>query len=91
MTKSIDQMTILELKGGILDLVSQLEDEQSLTELLSHVGKLVHDENEFAGSHWSSLTENEQERMIKAAGDFSDGKSEGIPHQTILEKHRKWL
>jgi hypothetical protein len=84
-------MNVLELKGELLNLVSQLHDEQSLVELLEHAGQLVTSEPTPDDDHWQTLSEGERQRIVKAAQDFHEGKSSGISNEEVLGTYRKWL
>jgi hypothetical protein len=84
-------MNVLELKGGILNRVSQLRDETSLAELFEHAGRLLStEEQEQQSDHWDSLPESERERMLKTVDDLRQGKIDTIPHEVVTEKYRQW-
>lgn len=81
-------MSVLELKGGILELVSQLEDEQALSNLYKYAAKAV---NETApeSDWWDELTQSQQSELTLAVEESYDD-ANLISHEEAMKKLSKW-
>jgi len=82
-------MSSLEIKGGILEMIANIDDVESLQELKKLVAA-------FVGNHikdsdyWEELTEYEQSELEQAIIDSQD-EANHVKHEEVVKKYKKWL
>lgn len=82
-------MSNLELKGGILEMIATIDDQESLAELK----KIVSD---FIGNHlkdsdyWDELSDKEKSELNTAI-ESSEDESNHVAHNEVMKKYKKWL
>ncbi len=82
-------MSSLELKGGILELIAQIDDKETLSELKNII-------SEFVGNHlkdsdsWDELSEEEKSELNTAIEESKDDANQ-VDHSKVMEKYKKWL
>ncbi len=82
-------MSNLELKGGILQMIATINDRDSLKELK----ELVED---FLGNHiqdtdyWDELSDTERSQLEKAITESKD-ESNHSSHEDVMIKYKQWL
>ncbi len=82
-------MSVLEIKGGLHELISKVNDKQllkQLHELFIEIITLNASKTDF----WEDLTTAQQKELEKAVEESYDEKNL-IPHSTMLKKYKKWL
>lgn len=80
-------MSVLELKGDILNLVSQLEDEQLLLlvrELLLEVNNP--DTSAESSDWWDELPAYQQEHLSRLLDKIRNGTAVLIPHEEAMKQ-----
>ncbi len=82
-------MSTLELKGGIYDLISTVNDESVLRQLHKMVQDVV-EQNMDKTDFWDELTEDQQKAIDEAIEESYDEKN-WIPHEEIVKKYQAWL
>ena len=81
-------MSVLELKGGILEIVSRLEDEHLLTELYELAESTM--QKEMTIEDTFSLTQEQVAELNLAEAESFD-ENELIDHDVVRAKHQQWL
>ena len=82
-------MSNLELKGGILEMIARIDDQESLREL----AKII---TEFLGNHeqdndyWEELSEAEKRELDSAILESED-ESNLVDHEDVMKKYERWL
>lgn len=81
-------MSVLELKGGIMELISRLDDEQALANLYKYAAKAV---NETApdADWWDELSADQQKELTLAVDESYD-EANLVSHEKAMEKLSKW-
>ncbi len=82
-------MSTLELKGGIYDLISTVNDESVLRQLHEMVQDVL-EQNMDKTDFWDELTEDQQKAIDEAVEESYDEKNQ-IPHEEIVKKYQAWL
>ena len=83
------KMSNLELKGGILEMIARIDDQESLREL----AKII---TEFLGNHeqdndyWEDLSEAEKRELDSAILESED-ESNLVDHEDVMKKYERWL
>lgn len=83
------KMSNLELKGGILEMIARIDDQESLREL----AKII---TEFLGNHeqdndyWEELSEAEKRELDSAILESED-ESNLVDHEDVMKKYERWL
>ena len=83
-------MSVLELKGNILQLLARLESPQHLAKLQKMASKFVKEEistNEIEG--YSDLSPEQQSDLLEAIAESYD-ESKLIPHDEVLKRLERW-
>lgn len=81
-------MSVLELKGGILELVSRLEDEQVLASLYKYAAKAVN-ETVPESDWWNDLSLAQQKELTLAVEESYD-EANLISHGEAMKQLSKW-
>ena len=82
-------MSELEIKGGILEMVSSIKDKETLNELKELV-------TNFLGSHkeqtdyWDDLSDMEKSELNQAIIESED-ENNHVKHADVMQKYNKWL
>jgi hypothetical protein len=82
-------MTVLELKGDMMEKISVLKDKNAVENLHRLVNAFISqqlDEPDF----WDELTPAQRGHLMKAVEAAKD-KSKWIPHEEAFKKYEKWL
>ncbi len=78
-------MTILELKGELYDLLSEIHTEKALLKIREVVKQAVEDDN-----LWDLLSDEQAERLKKSVEKSKD-RNNLSPHLEVKKRHAKWL
>lgn len=82
-------MSTLELKGGILEMIATIDDQESLSELKKIISEFI--ENHLKDSdYWDELSDHEKAELNKAIEESED-ESNHIGHNEVMKKYKKWL
>ncbi len=82
-------MSNLELKGGLLEMIARIDDQESLREL----AKII---TEYLGNHsqdtdyWEELGVNEKRELDLAISESED-ETNLVEHEEVMKKYQKWL
>ena len=82
-------MSNLELKGGLLEMIARIDDQESLREL----AKII---TEYLGNHsqdtdyWEELGVNER-RELDLAITESEDETNLVEHEEVMKRYQKWL
>ena len=82
-------MNVLELKGELLDMISEFKTEEQLLRL-HQVAKDIANEASEEEDWWDELSDEKRERLEKAIA-HSRIPANRIPHEEVKKKHAKWL
>ncbi len=82
-------MSTLEIKGGMYDMISKVNDEKLLQELYELISDII-TENMSATDFWDELSEDQQKELEKAIEESYDDNNL-IKHETVVRKYKKWL
>ena len=82
-------MTILELKGDMMEKISVLKDKSMVEELHRLVNAYVSQRLE-QPDFWDEMTPTQREHLMKAVEAAKD-KSKWIPRHEAFKKYEKWL
>lgn len=77
----LDIMKLETRKIGLINWLSQLQDEKTINKLES-----LRDEKQ---DWWDTISD--EERAQTEEGLSQANKGEGIPHDKVMEKYKKWL
>ena len=82
-------MSFLELKGELLDMISEFKSEKQLLRL-HQVAQEISDEETSEEDWWDNLSEERKVLLDKAIEESYDPKN-WISHEEVKKKHTKWL
>jgi len=82
-------MSTLELKGGMYELISKINDEEVLIKLYEMIGEVVA-QNLEETDFWDELTQ-EQQKELELAIQESHNQENLTTHHIVVEKYSKWL
>ena len=82
-------MSTLEIKGGLYDMISKVNDEKLLRELYEVISDII-TENMSETDFWDELSEDQQKELEKAIEESYDDNNL-IKHETVVNKYKKWL
>ncbi|MFN0035838.1 MAG: hypothetical protein ACKVUS_12305 [Saprospiraceae bacterium] len=82
-------MTVLELKGDILEKVSVLQDKTTVEELHQLISTFISLKLERT-DFWDELSLAQRDHILKAMAAAKD-KSKWIPQEVAFKKYEKWL
>jgi hypothetical protein len=85
-------MNVLELKGELLDMISEFKKEEQLLKL-HEVAKKMTDEaaaEDEEEDWWGDLSDAKREHLEKAIA-HSRIPANRIPHEEVKKRHAKWL
>ena len=82
-------MSALEIKGGILDMISKVKDKELLLKLHQVLSEMI-EQNLSKTDFWDELTEEQQKELDAAIEESYDEKNH-IPHEEVMKKYQKWL
>jgi hypothetical protein len=82
-------MTVLELKGDILEKVSTLRDKTTIEELHQLITVFLSLKLE-SPDFWNELSLAQREHILKAMAAAKD-KSNWIPQEVAFKRYEKWL
>jgi hypothetical protein len=84
-------MNTLELKGELLDMISEFKKEEQLVKLLQFVKDMTYEvAAEEEEDWWDELSDEKRERLEKAIA-HSRIPANRIPHEEVKKRHAKWL
>ena len=81
-------MSVLEIKGGLYDMISNVNDESLLIQLKSIVADFI-EQNPTHSDFWDELSEAQQQELETAHEESKDNKNL-VDHHTVLEKYKRW-
>ena len=76
---------MLEVKKHLHQLIDATEDD----ELLNLIRDII-ERRDDPGAIWNSLTDDQQEKVLKAEDSIGD-KTKEIPHQQMIRRNKRWL
>lgn len=82
-------MNVLELKGELLDMISEFKKEEQLLRLHKVAKEMAEEESE-EEDWWAELSDEKRECLEKAIA-HSRNPANRIPHEVVKKKHAKWL
>jgi hypothetical protein len=80
-------MSVLELKGDILQMISHIDSEKRLQDIRDVVSKYADKED---NNFWEDYTPEQKTELEKAFEESYDP-TNGIAHEDMKKKHAKWL
>lgn len=80
-------MSAAELKVNLHRLIDGMSNELMLSKIYNLISQLNTRET---GTLWNRLSEEERQELLLADLESEDEKNL-IPHNTVKEKHKKWL
>ena len=80
-------MSELELKGGILDMVSSIEDEGILRQLYQIVSHLIYE----TGNEPEESLSTGQLKALRDSYEMSFQAENLVDHGTVMEQAKEWL
>ncbi len=84
-------MNTLELKGELLDMISEFKKEEQLLKLHQFAKEMTYDiAAEEEEDWWDELSDEKRERLEKAMA-HSRIPANRIPHEEVKKRHAKWL
>jgi hypothetical protein len=84
-------MNALELKGELLDMISEFKKEEQLIKLHQFVKEMTYEvAAEEEEDWWDELSNEKRERLEKAIA-HSRIPANRIPHEEVKKRHAKWL
>jgi hypothetical protein len=84
-------MNTLELKGELLDMISEFQKEEQLLKLHQFVKNMTYEvAAEEEEDWWDELSDEKRERLEKAIA-HSRIPANRIPHEEVKKRHAKWL
>jgi TRAP-type C4-dicarboxylate transport system substrate-binding protein len=82
-------MSTLEIKGGLLDMISKINDKKLLLEVHQLLSDLM--EQRIAQTDfWDELSTQQQKQLDEAISESYEA-ANLISHETVLKKYKKWL
>lgn len=82
-------MSELELKGGMVQLISKLRSRESLKELKQIIELFVRN-HALDTDYWNELNETEKAELKEALSESEDEKNL-VSHKDAMHKYQKWL
>ena len=82
-------MSKLELKGGILEMIATINDQESLQELAKIIKEFVSNRVQ-DNDYWEELSEYEKSELETAISESED-ESNLVEHEEVMKKYKKWL
>lgn len=82
-------MTVLELKGDMMEKISVLKDKNMVEELHRLVNAYIAQTLE-QPDFWDEMTPAQREHLMRAVEAAKD-KSKWIPREEAIKKYEKWL
>jgi hypothetical protein len=83
-------MSSLEIKGGILEIIANIDDVESLEELKKLVTEFVSNRIKSDTDFWDELSEMEQAELEQAIAEGEDS-SNHVTHDVVIQKYKQWL
>jgi hypothetical protein len=87
-------MSVLELKGNLLQLLARLDNEKSLTALYESAKRFVKEEEimdyEKEVDGWQDLSKEQQANLKMAIEESNDPKNL-VPHEDVLKMMDAWV
>ena len=78
-------MKTLEIKGGLYEMISKVDDQQLLLHLQSVVKQVI-EQNLTELDFWDALSTAQQAELEEALKE-SEQKENLVPHQVVLDKY----
>lgn len=82
-------MSTLELKGGLYDLISRIDDPDLLRKMFKLIDQLINDQGHIAGLEASMATKDQI--ALKEAIEESYDENNLIDHATAMEEIKGWV
>jgi TRAP-type C4-dicarboxylate transport system substrate-binding protein len=81
-------MSTLELKGGLYDMISKINDQELLVQLKEIVAEVI-EQNLDKTDFWDTLTSEQQTELDKALQE-SKKEENLVDHEVVLNKYKQW-
>lgn len=82
-------MSTLEIKGGMYELISKVNDKELLIQMYELIGEIV-TQNLSQTDFWDELSDEEKVELDQAIEESFDD-TNLIPHNKVTDKYTKWL
>lgn len=82
-------MSTLEIKGGLYEIISKVNDEKLLMQLYELISDIV-TQNLSDTDFWDDLSDDQKEELANAIQESYDDKNL-LEHETVINKYKKWL
>jgi len=82
-------MSTLEIKGGLYEIISKVNDEKLLMQLYELIADIV-TQNLSDTDFWDELSDDQKEELENAIQESYDDKNL-LEHETVINKYKKWL
>ena len=83
-------MSSLEMKGGLLELISSINDVELLQKLHKTILEIIKKEEEQSEGDWWDDLSKEQQVELEAAIKASENPENLISHEEALKTMKKW-
>ena len=80
-------MSVLELKGSLMDMISSVQNEETLERLINLFKKTVHTQE---SDWWDELSPQQQRELEEALEECNDS-SNLISHEEATKQIDRWL
>lgn len=82
-------MSTLEIKGGLYEMISKVNDEKLLMKLYELIADIV-TQNLSDTDYWDELSDNQKEELENAIQESYDNKNL-VEHEIVINKYKRWL
>jgi len=82
-------MSNLELKGGLLEMIARIDDQESLRELAKIITEYLGNQSQDT-DYWEELGVNEKRELDLAISESED-ETNLVEHEEVMKKYQKWL
>ncbi len=82
-------MSELEIKGGILEMVTSIKDKETLSELKDLITNFLGNHKE-SSDYWEELSDIEKNVLDQAIKESED-ETNHVNHDEVMQKYNKWL
>lgn len=82
-------MSTLEIKGGLYEMISKVNDEKLLMKLYELIADIV-TQNLSDTDYWDELSDNQKEELENAIQESHDNINL-VGHEIVINKYKRWL
>jgi len=82
-------MSTLEIKGGLYEMISKVNDEKLLMKLYELIADIV-TQNLSDTDYWDELSDNQKEELENAIQESYDN-TNLVEHEIVINKYKRWL